>query len=434
MATNINKIDLSKENNLIDVNKLNLLMELVAKINSNLELKNILKEIMNATKEIMSAEASSLFLLSEDKKDLILTVPTGPLTAELSGKKIPLTSGISGWVIQNKKLAVVKDVSKDSRFGGDLGKGSSFKTKNIICVPLINHNNEVIGALQAINSLQLEKFGQDNAAIFQTMANQAAIAVENALLHKERLNNQLLNKEIELASTIQSGFWPKKQPMISNYKVAGCSIPAKNVGGDYFDYISLPNKNNWGFTVADVTGKGVSAALLMATMRASLRSHLEYSNTPNISLTKVNELIFNDSPLDKFITAIYCELDSIKNTIRYVNAGHNNPYVLDVEKNSISTLDVGGLMLGILDTVKYDEEVYEIKSNQKIILYSDGITEARDVKGDFYGEKRFENWLLDNKNLDPDAMVKGITEELIHFRNEAEQSDDITIIVIQRLG
>ena len=121
MATNINKIDISKENNLIDVNKLNLLMELVAKINSNLELKNILKEIMNATKEIMSAEASSLFLLSEDKKDLILTVPTGPLTAELSGKKIPLTSGISGWVIQNKKLAVVKDVSKDSRFGGDLG-------------------------------------------------------------------------------------------------------------------------------------------------------------------------------------------------------------------------------------------------------------------------------------------------------------------------
>ena len=78
------------------------------------------------------------------------------------------------------------------------------------------------------------------------MANQAAIAVENALLHKERLNNQLLNKEIELASTIQSGFWPKEQPMIANYKVAGCSIPAKNVGGDYYDYISLPNKNNWG--------------------------------------------------------------------------------------------------------------------------------------------------------------------------------------------
>ena len=91
-------------------------------------------------------------------------------------------------------------------------------------------------------------------------------------------------------------------------------------------------------------------------------------------------------------------------------------------------------MLGILDTVNYDEEVYEIKSNQKIILYSDGITEARNVKGDFYGEERFEKWLLDNKFLDPDAMVEGITEELNHFRKEAEQSDDITIIVIQREG
>ena len=127
-------------------------------------------------------------------------------------------------------------------------------------------------------------------------------------------------------------------------------------------------------------------------------------------------------------------MDSIKNTIRYVNAGHNNPYVLDVERNSISTLEVGGLMLGILDTVNYDEEVYEIKSNQKIILYSDGITEARNVEGDFYGEERFEKWLLDNKFLDPDAMVEGITEELNHFRKEAEQSDDITIIVIQREG
>ena len=100
-----------------------------------------------------------------------------------------------------------------------------FKIKNIICVPLINHNNEVIGALQAINSLQLEKFGQDNATV--PNYGKSAIAVENALLHKEQLNNQLLNKEIELASTIQSGFWPKEQPMITNYKVAGCSIPKK---------------------------------------------------------------------------------------------------------------------------------------------------------------------------------------------------------------
>lgn len=434
MATNSNKINMSERNNLIDVDKLNLLMELVAKINSNLQLENILKEIMNATTIIMSAEASSLFLLSEDKKSLILTVPTGPLTAELSGIHIPVTSGISGWVTQNKKLAVVKDVSKDPRFGGDLDKNSSFITKNIICVPLINHNDEVIGALQAINSRQLEDLGQDNAAIFQTMASQAAIAIENALLHKERLNNQLLNKEIELASTIQSGFWPEDEPMIPNYKVAGCSIPAKNVGGDYFDYIPLPNKNKWGFTVADVTGKGVSAALLMATMRASLRSHLEYSNTPSKSLTKVNELIFKDSPLDKFITAIYCELDSIKNTIRYVNAGHNNPYVLDADKNSIFTLEVGGLMLGILDSVKYDEEIYVLKSNQKIILFSDGITEARNLEGDFFGEKRFENWLLENKHLEPNSMVKGITDKLIHFRNGAEQSDDITIVVIQREG
>jgi sigma-B regulation protein RsbU (phosphoserine phosphatase) len=136
------------------------------------------------------------------------------------------------------------------------------------------------------------------------LANQAAIAIENAKLQQQRIEKQIMVKELEVARTIQSGFCPKEVPNIPNYRVAGCSKPAKSVGGDYYDYIPIPDTNRWGFTIADVTGKGVPASLLMATMRASLRSHVENNNNVSDSINKVNKLIFEDSPPDKFITAV----------------------------------------------------------------------------------------------------------------------------------
>ncbi|MAL18528.1 MAG: hypothetical protein CL670_12590 [Balneola sp.] len=417
----------------INGDQLNLLMALVGKMNSNLKLETLLLDIMDSTKIIMDSQASSLFLLSDDKTRLTLTVPTGPATAEVSGKSIPSNQGLSGWVAQNREPVLVKDVQNDERFEGELSESTSFVTNDLICVPLINNEDEVIGVLQAINRKDDKEFTDDLIPVFQTLANQAAIAIENAKLQEERLEKELIHKELEVARTIQSGFWPKEVPNIPNYRVAGCSKPAKSVGGDYYDYIPIPNTSRWGFTVADVTGKGVPASLLMATMRASLRSHVENNNNVSDSVNRVNKLIFEDSPIDKFITAVYGELDTENHVFNYVNAGHNNPYLLNVHYNKLTQLEVGGVMLGIMDPVDFTGDSITMEAGEKLILFSDGIPEARNVEGDFFTDEAFEEWLLDHKSLTPSQMMMNLLKTIDNFSRGQAQSDDITIIIIERV-
>lgn len=412
--------------------QLELLMELISKINSNLELDKLLREIMNSAKIIMNSEASSLFLLSDDKTELTLTIPTGPVTADLSGKSIPSDQGLSGWVVQNAKPVVVEDVQSDKRFVGEMNGNSTFKTRDLICVPLINNKGAVIGALQAINKKDAAQPTDDLVPIFQTMANQAAIAIENAKLQQERIEKELMEKELDVARTIQSGFWPKQVPDIPNYRIAGCSKPAKSVGGDYYDYIPIPGTNRWGFTVADVTGKGVPASLLMATMRASLRSQVENNHSVSESIKKVNKLIFEDSPMDKFITAVYGELDTENHSFKYVNAGHNNPYLLNPEKSILKKLNVGGVMLGIMDGVDYNADSVTLEAGEKLILFSDGIPEAQNKTGEFFSDESFEEWLLEHKSLTPTQMMMNLLKTIENFSKGKPQSDDITLIIIER--
>jgi len=419
-------------NDEIELNKLNLLMNLIGKINSNLEVEILLKEIMESTKIMMDSEASSLFILSKDKKKLTLTIPTGPATAEISGKSIDSDHGIVGWVTQNEKSVVVNNVQIDHRFKGEITELNNFITRNLISVPLINHNGVLIGTLQAINRKDNKDFEEKLVPIFQSLANQAAIAIENAMLQKQLIEKERIDKELQVARIIQSGFWPKETPNIVNYSVAGCSRTAKSVGGDYYDYIKIPDSLNWGFTVSDVSGKGVPASLLMATMRASLRSHVENQFNVSESMKKVNKLIYEDSPIDKFITSIYGTLDTEKHTFTYVNAGHNNPFIIRLEENKLEELKVGGVMLGIMDPVEFEEETAYLNPGDKLILFSDGITEAQNTKGEFFEDERFEEWLLTNKYKSPFNMMIDLLNDLVEFSNGEPQSDDITIIILER--
>jgi len=418
----------------INVEQLNLLMGLIGKINSNINVDALLHEIMEAAKLIMDTEASSLFLLSEDKTKLILTIPTGPVTAELSGKSIPANSGISGWSVQYRQTLIIDDIQSDPRFNGELSKESDFVSKNMICVPLINHDNQVIGALQSINKNKGKDFNTSDIHLFQTLANHAAIAIESTMLHEQRIEKEIMDKELEVARNIQSGFWPKSIPEIANYQISGYSRAAKSVGGDYFDYIEIPNSKNWGFTVADVSGKGVPASLLMATMRASLRSHVENSRNVVDSMKMVNKIIYEDSPIDKFITAVYGVLDTEKNTFRYVNAGHNNPLLVNPKEKTITKLISSGVMLGIIQPIEFEVDVIEIKIGEKLVIFSDGIPEAENLEGEFFEDETLEQWLLDNADLGASQMMAKLLDTLYNFTQGANQSDDITIIIIERVS
>lgn len=409
-----------------------LLLDIVGKFNSTMDPSRLLHDIIESTKGMVEAEASSLFLLSDGGKNLELTIPTGPATAEVSGKKIASDHGISGWVVQHQQPVLISDVQSDPRFQGELLSNPNFQSRNMICVPLNNNQGKTIGVLQAIN-IKEDFLNEEMLGLFQTLANQAATALENVHVKQQQLAAELVNKELEVATEIQARFFPQQTPNLEGYEVAGCSIPAKDVGGDYYDFIPNPEPGQHGFVVADVTGKGVPASLLMATMRATLRANIQ--NNPNDivqALRQVNGDIYRDSPVDKFITSIYCNLDYESHELSYVNSGHNPPYIVRANDNRIEELDQGGLMLGIMEEIDLPKATLSIDKGDILMLFSDGVTEATNPFGELFSEERFEQWLLDHNQLSAEEMKDALLKTLRDYADGSPQSDDITFIIVKR--
>lgn len=409
-----------------------LLLDIVGKFNSTMDPSRLLNDIIESTKGMVEAEASSLFLLSDGGKNLELTIPTGPATAEVSGKKIASDHGISGWVVQHQQPVLITDVQSDPRFQGELLSNPKFQSRNMICVPLNNNQGKTIGVLQAIN-IKEDFLNEEMLGLFQTLANQAATALENVHVKQQQLAAELVNKELEVATEIQARFFPQQTPNLEGYEVAGCSIPAKDVGGDYYDFIPNPEPCQHGFVVADVTGKGVPASLLMATMRASLRANIQ--NNPNDivqALRQVNGDIYRDSPVDKFITSIYCNLDYESHELSYVNSGHNPPYIVRANDNRIEELDQGGVMLGIMEEIDLPKATLSIDKGDILMLFSDGVTEATNPSGELFSEERFEQWLLDHNQLSAEEMKDALLKTLRDYADGSPQSDDITFIILKR--
>ena len=409
-----------------------LLLDIVGKFNSTMDPSRLLHDIIESTKGMVEAEASSLFLLSDGGKNLELTIPTGPATAEVSGKKIASNHGISGWVVQHQQPVLITDVQSDPRFQGELLSNLKFQSRNMICVPLNNNQGKTIGVLQAIN-IKEDFLNEEMLGLFQTLANQAATALENVHVKQQQLAAELVNKELEVATEIQARFFPQQTPNLEGYEVAGCSIPAKDVGGDYYDFIPNPEPCQHGFVVADVTGKGVPASLLMATMRATLRANIQ--NNPNDivqALRQVNGDIYRDSPVDKFITSIYCNLDYESHELSYVNSGHNPPYIVRANDNRIEELDQGGVMLGIMEEIDLPKATLSIDKGDILMLFSDGVTEATNPSGELFSEERFEQWLLDHNQLSAEEMKDALLKTLRDYADGSPQSDDITFIIVKR--
>ena len=409
-----------------------LLLDIVGKFNSTMDPSRLLHDIIESTKGMVEAEASSLFLLSDGGKNLELTIPTGPATAEVSGKKIASDHGISGWVVQHQQPVLITDVQSDPRFQGELLSNPKFQSRNMICVPLNNNQGKTIGVLQAIN-IKEDFLNEEMLGLFQTLANQAAPALENVHVNQPQLAAEIVTTELEVATELQARFFPQQTPNLEGYEVAGCSIPAKDVGGDYYDFIPNPEPCQHGFVVADVTGKGVPASLLMATMRATLRANIQ--NNPNDivqALRQVNGDIYRDSPVDKFITSIYCNLDYESHELSYVNSGHNPPYIVRANDNRIEELDQGGVMLGIMEEIDLPKATLSIDKGDILMLFSDGVTEATNPSGELFSEERFEQWLLDHNQLSAEEMKDALLKTLRDYADGSPQSDDITFIIVKR--
>lgn len=269
----------------------------------------------------------------------------------------------------------------------------------------------------------------------ESIINLSLISIQNSILFKEYLDKQKIENELKIAREIQLTLLPTKIPEINKYDLAGINLPALQVGGDYYDIIKL-TETKTALVIADVSGKGTPAALLMANIQSAVHSYLKLYEVDSFDLAKVtekiNELIYENTSAEKFITFFWGILDSESDTFEYINAGHNPP--IHLSGNKISQLTEGGFMIGILDFgINYEVGKITLAPNDTIVFYTDGVTEAMNKNGDEFGEEKLTEILLANKDRPAINILEDIEESIVHFSRDTAQYDDVTLIVMKKI-
>ena len=286
------------------------LHEITRALKSTDSLDSLLEYIMRKSMNVMQAEAASLMMLIEEDRELEFKIALGPKAQAVKPFRLPMGQGITGWVAENAEAVLIPDAYKDPRFDPSFDKRSGFVTKSILCVPMV-HQNKVIGVMLMMNRLDGNPFTEDDKRLFTIFASQAALSVENARLLHAAIEQERLYKELQVASEIQGLLLPQTLPEIPGLDIAATYIPCTQVSGDFYDVIVL-DKNRFAFVMADVSGKGIPGAMVVANMQATLSAYLDYSDDLLAIVGKLNESLIRNTTSDRYITFFIGILDKVK--------------------------------------------------------------------------------------------------------------------------
>ena len=401
-------------------------MELI----SNRPLDEVFEVIMDLVFEALPAERGFLMLLEgEGTRQLVSKVVRD--NKKRSGReRIRLSRTIAQSVVDNRQSVLTTDAQADERFK----MKESVVLQGIhsaMCVPLWN-NKAVIGLIYCDTVSAASTFTPEDLKLLTLLANIAAVKIENARLFEETLAKQQMEKEIKQAADIQRKLLPVKPPILEGYEIAGYNEPCREVGGDYFDFIDR-GPARLGLAIGDVSGKGMGAALLMATVRASFRAHMETATGLQHLIGSLNTAIIQSASANNFVSFVYAEIDGPSGLIEYVNAGHNPPMLVRCS-GEVDRLPAGGLILGVVPAAKHERREVEMRPGDLLVAFSDGVTETQNEAGEEFGEDRLIGLLLQERTRPASFLQDLVADSLRNFAGAAPQYDDITLVVLKRLG
>ncbi|MCG8380366.1 MAG: SpoIIE family protein phosphatase [Proteobacteria bacterium] len=401
--------------------QLALLADISQSFASTLDISRTLQNAIEKFMQYMNAEAASIFLLENDATELVCRECAGPVN--IVGLRLSSKQGIVGKAVKTRTCQMVRDVQSDPDFAKTVDMGTGFKTKSILCVPLIIRE-ECIGALELINKRNDELFAEQDKNISMALASAVALAIHNARMADALVEQERMRKELELAREIQVDLLPEAN--ISNFPAQGINIPALEVSGDFYDYFKRDDGLIY-FNLADVSGKGMNAAMLMA-KASSLLHHLAKSiDDPGELLSRVNNEICETVSHGMFITIVSGIIDTDTCTIRFSNAGHQPPLFHDVS-GEFKEIEADAPPLGILPDTEFPVSEINLEGGS-VYIFTDGVTESLDE---------------DHKQLEVDGLIQLIKQyskltaaerldEIVSRirRSDVTQRDDITMMIIE---
>jgi sigma-B regulation protein RsbU (phosphoserine phosphatase) len=400
------------------------LFEVGKKLSMYLEMDEILEQIVDLLYRVVRYDAVGIYLINSDTQEIENVVTRG-MDPEVESKlHLKVGQGVVGWVAKMGKSVLVPDVISDERY-----IRLRPQTASEIAVP-IKAGEEIIGVFN-LESDRKNAYDENSRELVEAFASQAAVTIERARLYREALEKRRLEGELSIARQIQSTFLPKGDPEVKGFDIAGMNIPSSEVGGDFFDFIKIV-ENQLGVAIADVSGKGIPAALIMAAFRASLKAEILNNYAIRTIFQKVNRLLFESVEREMYVTAVYGVLDTKNRVLTFSNAGHNPP-ILRRADGSIEYLSEGGVALGVLELSTYEERPLSLFSGDVLILYTDGVTEAFSPEGEEFGLHRLVEVINENYELSARDLLNEIYERVQDFTSDSAQLDDLTMVAIKVL-
>ena len=400
------------------------LLEVEKSLSSTLNLNELLELILDSLLKVVRYDAVVIFLIDREKGEIEHIKARGFAPALEPDLQLKIGEGLAGWAAKTKESLIVPNVKEDSRY-----IEAKVETKSGMVVPIVSQNR-IIGVF-SLESDEPNAYTRDDLELLEAFASLAAISLERARQHEEILEKRKLEEELSIAKRIQQSFLPREKPRFSGFDISGINIPSEEVGGDYYDFIPII-ENQIGIVIGDVSGKGIPAALIMASVRAGLIAEIRNNYAIRSIMAKVNNLLFESTASDIYVTAVYGVLDPKNRIFTFSNAGHNAP-ILRRADGEMKYLTEGGMALGMFENSKYEERPLGINPGEIIVFYTDGVTEAKNDKEEEFGTRRLKQVISDSHQLGASQIQENIYEAVKEFTGVSHQEDDLTMIVIKAL-
>ncbi len=395
-------------------------------LNSTLDLSRLLELILSIALDNTEATAGTIYVVDDHRGEIWSRVLVSDREMDV---RLPLGRGIAGLVAQTGETINLADAYRDPRFDREIDRQTGFRTTSMLCMPMRNNAGKIIGVFQILNKKAGPFTGEDEEFL-EALSVHAAMAVENAKLYQQALEKKRLDSELAVAREIQARLLPVVLPEISGYQVAAANRPCHEVGGDYFDVLSK-DRDCAAFAIGDVSGKGIPAALLMATLHGALHAQVHSRRPLAQRVRNLNRLVYESTAPGTFITFFHGELCPRTGEVTYINCGHNPPVHVD-RQGRISKLERGGLLLGAIEECEYEEGTVTLLPGEMLVLYTDGVTEAQGKGKRQYGEKRLFGVLKQCCGKAAQQVLQAVVDDVERFCQGIPQADDITLMVICR--
>ncbi len=412
---------------LLEIERLRSLVEASKLINSSIEGRALYESILQVARENLGVERGTVYFVDEARKEIRATImPESGLT-EI---RLPIGQGLAGTVAATGESIIIHDAYSDSRFDRTSDQSTGYRTQSVLCVPIRNRGQKIVGVLQLLNKRD-GRFGKSDLDFLESISDHMAIAMENAMLHVTLIQKNRMEQELKLGREIQAQLLPDTPTDIPGTEIFARSRSCYQVGGDYFDFIPLDNEE-LGVALGDVSGKGVSAALIMSGVQAALRGSAPLAADLPSLMAHLNDILYKVTRAKKYVTLFFARYHPPSGTLRYVNAGHN-PAII-VMNGGQELLHSTGRPIGMMKQSRYEERAVQLEPGATLFLYTDGCTDAANPAEEELGMERWCQAVQKRAGEPVANVIDSLMQDVSAFENGADPVDDKTLVVLRRSG